>query len=142
MDYGIIEIGDIATKASTDDIRKLKSILDRHHIYHIVDGVTFFHPHAEAARLKEIHQGRGGEVDPTKDRFRKRKIHHSDRSKFRELIVPDLYKLNYMSLIFLDSEEADFLATVVYEGHLKGHHIVKKLGRTSSVCPDDGRQIN
>ena len=28
MDCGLIEIGNIATKASTDDIRKLKSILD------------------------------------------------------------------------------------------------------------------
>ena len=116
MDYGLIEIGDIATKASTDHIRKLKSILDRHRIYHIVDGVTFFHPHHKAVPLKENHQDRGGKVDTTEDRLRKRKNHHSDDSRFRELIAPDLYKLNYMSLIFLDSEEADFLATFVYEG--------------------------
>ena len=117
MDYGLVEIGDIATKASTDDIRKLKSILDRHRIYHIVDGVTFFHPHAKAVRLKENHQDRVGKVDTTEDRLRKRKNHHNDHFKFRELIVPDLYKLNYMSLIFFDSEEADFLATFVYEDH-------------------------
>ena len=117
MDFGLIEIGNIATKASTDDIRKLKSILDRHRIYHIVDGVTYFHPHAKAVRLKENHQDRVGKLDTTADRLRKRKNHHSDHSKFRELIVPDLYKLDYMSLIFFDSEEADFLATLVYEGH-------------------------
>jgi hypothetical protein len=117
MDYGLIEIGDIATKASTDDIRKLKSILDRHRIYHVVDGVTFFHPHGETARSKAIHRSRAGKVGTSADRSRKRKTHHSDHSKFRELIAPDLYKLNYMSLIFFDSEEADFLATIVYEGH-------------------------
>jgi hypothetical protein len=117
MDYGLIEIGDIATQASTDDIRKLKSILDRHHIYHIVDGVRFFHPYAKAVRLKKNRQGRVGKVDTTANCLRKRKNHHSDHSKFRELIVPDLYKLDYMSLIFFDSEEADFLATVVYAGH-------------------------
>jgi len=117
MDYGLVEIGDIATKASTDDIRKLKSILDQHRIYHIVDGVTFFPPHAKAVRLKENHQDRVEKVDTTEDRSRKRENHHSDHSKFRELIAPDLYKLNYMSLIFFDSEEADFLATFVYEGH-------------------------
>jgi hypothetical protein len=117
MDYGLIEIGDIATQASTDDIRKLKSILDRHHIYHIVDGVRFFHPYAKAVRLKKNRQGRVGKVDTTANCLRKRKNHHSDHSKFRELIVPDLYKLDYMSLIFFDSEEADFLATVVYKGH-------------------------
>ena len=117
MDYGIIEIGDIATKASADDIRKLKSILDRHRIYHIVDGVTFFHPCTKAVRLKENHQDRVGKVDPTADRSRRRKNHHNDNFKFRKLIVPDLYKLDYMSLIFFDSEEADFLVTIVYDSH-------------------------
>ena len=122
MDYGLIEIGNITTKASTDDIRRLKSILDRHRIYHIVDGVTFFHPNAKAVRLKENHQDRVGKVDPTEDRLRKAKNHDSDHSKFRELIVPDLYKLDYINLIFFDSEEADFLATIIYDSHQKGRH--------------------
>ena len=117
MDYGLIEIGGIATKASTDDIRKLKSILDRHRIYHVVDGVTVFHPHAKAARRKENHQGRIGKMDTDADRLRKAKNHHSDHSEFRELTVPDLYKLDYMSLIFFDSEETEFLATFVYKNH-------------------------
>jgi hypothetical protein len=117
MDCGLIEIGGTATKVSTDDIKKLKSILDRHRICHILDGVTFFNPHAKAVRLKENHPDRVGKLDTTADCLRKRKNHHSDHSKFRELIVPDLYKLDYMSLIFFDSEEADFLATIVYESH-------------------------
>ena len=115
MDSGLIEIGNIASKASIADIRKLKSILDRHRIFHIVDGVTVFHPHAKAARMKENHQGRIGKMDTNADRLRKRKNHHSDHSEFRELTVPDLYKLDYMSLIFFDSEEADFLATFLYK---------------------------
>ena len=117
MDYGIIEIGDIATKASADDIRTLKSILDRHRIYHIVDGITFFHPCTKTVRLKENDERRSGKVDPSGDCLRKRENHHSDHYKLRELIVPDLYKLDYMNLIFFESEEADFLATIVYGGH-------------------------
>jgi hypothetical protein len=117
MDYGIIEIGDIATKVSIDDIRKLKSILDRHHIYHIVDGVTFFHPCNKAVRLKENNESRSGKVDPSEVCLRKHKNHHSDHYKFRELIVPDLYYLDYMNLTFFDSEEADFLATIIYDSH-------------------------
>ncbi|MGD2011790.1 MAG: hypothetical protein PVI76_11870 [Desulfobacterales bacterium] len=117
MDYGHVKIGDITTKASTDDIRKLKFILDRHRIYHIIDGVTYFHPHAKAVRLKENHQERVRKVDATQDRSLKRKSDKSNHLKFRKLIAPDLYKLNYMNLIFFDSEEADFLATLVYKNH-------------------------
>jgi len=56
-------------------------------------------------------------MDTTADRLRKARNHHSDHSKFWELIVPDLYKLDYMNLIFFDSEEADFLASIVHGSH-------------------------
>ena len=115
MDYGLVEIGNIAAKASSDDICKLKFILEQHRIYHIVDGVTFFHPHAKTARSRVIQRGRIRKVDITEDRLHHRKNHQSTHSKFRELIVPDLYKLNYTSLIFLDSEEAEFLAKLIYK---------------------------
>ena len=105
MDKGSIEIGKINTQASVDVIRRLKSILDQHSIFHIVDGVVFYDPHQQAARMKPIHQGRGGEVNTTNDDF---------RIKYRELTVPDLYNLDFMSIVYLDSEEADFLSTLIY----------------------------
>jgi hypothetical protein len=79
--------------------------------------LRFFTPQAKAARMKENHPVRIGKVDTTEDRLRKRKKHHNDHFNFRKLIVPDLYKLDYLNLIFFDSEEADFLATIVYDGH-------------------------
>ena len=115
MNYGLIKIGNIKAKAPSDAIRKLKSILDRHRIYHIVDGVKFFHPHVETARQAAIQGGPVGKVDIAEDRLRKYRNHHNDHLKFRELMVPDLYQLNYMSLIFFDFEEAEFLATLIYE---------------------------
>ena len=37
MDKGCIEIGNINTQASTGVIRRLKSILDQHGIFHVID---------------------------------------------------------------------------------------------------------
>ena len=105
MDKGFIEIGNINTPASVGVIRKLKSILDQHGIFHIVDGVMFYDSHQKAARMKVIHQNRVKDVDQPQDDFPR---------QYRELIVPDLYELNFMSLIYFDAEEADFLATLVY----------------------------
>ncbi len=105
MDNGCIEIGNINTNASTEVIRKLKTILDRHAIFHIVDGVMFYDSHQKAARTREIHRGRVREVNNPQGDF---------QNKFRELIVPDLYELDFMSLIDFDSEEAEFLSTIIY----------------------------
>jgi hypothetical protein len=123
MDDGCIEIGNINTKASSDVIRKLKFILDEHGIFHIIDGVMFFRPHAKAARMKEIHQGRAREVNASKDDI---------RMQYRELIVPDLYELNYMSLIYLDSEEAEFLSTLIYGKDRRSEYQFKTKERGSS----------
>ena len=133
MDCGLIEIGNIATKASMDDIRKLKSILDEHRIFHMVDDVKFFHSHAGRTPRPEVtHQGGGKEFDPTKHRLWKQKIHQGDCAEFLELIAPDLYELNYISLIFLDSEEADFIATLVYESDRKKRQLGNKAGGPGS----------
>jgi hypothetical protein len=105
MDNGSIEIGNINTIASNEAIRKLKSILDQHGIFHIIDGIMFNQPHKQAARIKSFHQDRAREVNKTQDEF---------RAKYRELIIPDLYNLNFMSIVYLDSEEADFLSTLIY----------------------------
>jgi len=105
MDNGSIEIGNINTQASTGAIKKLKSIRDQHAIFHIVDGAMFYDPHQKAARLHEINRGRFREANNRQDDF---------QNKFRELIVPDLYELDFMSLIDFDSEEADFLSTLIY----------------------------
>ena len=116
MNYGLVEIGNIATKASTDAIRKLKSILDQHRIYHIVDGELFFHPQAKTPRSEAKHRDQVRKVDTTKHCSREYRNKHVDRSTCKKLIVPSLYELDYISLIYLDSEEAEFLATMVYEG--------------------------
>ena len=45
MGKGCIEIGNINTRASAGVIRKLKSILDQHGIFHIIDDVMFYDSH-------------------------------------------------------------------------------------------------
>ena len=107
MDNSFIEIGNIITQASAEVVEKLRSILDRHGIFNIVDGVGYNQPHTQAARRQHaLHQRRVSEINQAQ---------YDSFCKDRELIVPDLYILNFMSLIYLDPEEADFLALLLYE---------------------------
>ena len=105
MEKGCIEIGNINTQASTEVIRNLKSILDQHGIFHIIDGVMFNQPHKQGSRMNAFHPDRVREINKIQDDF---------RVEYRELVVPDLYELDFMSIIDLDSEEADFLSILIY----------------------------
>ena len=55
--------------------------------------------------MNASHPDRVREISKTQDNF---------PVGYRNLVVPDLYKLDYMSLADFDSEEADFLATLIY----------------------------
>ncbi|MBW2480422.1 MAG: hypothetical protein JRF38_10570 [Deltaproteobacteria bacterium] len=108
MDNGCIEIGNIMTPASAEVIRKLTFILDQHAIFYVVDGVGFNQPPDRAAGMASIHPGRAGTAVRSQGNF---------FPKTCRLMVPDLYALNFMSLLCLDSDEADFLSTLIYGEH-------------------------
>ena len=108
MDNGCIEIGNIMTPACSEVIRRLTSILDQHAIFYVVDGVGFNQSPDQAACMTSVRPGMNETAA---------KPHGNLCLKTCRLIVPDLYELNFMSLLHLDSDEADFLATLVYGEH-------------------------
>jgi hypothetical protein len=109
-----LKIGNVTSRATCDDVRKLKSILDEHRIFHIIDGSVFYNSSERFLFPNQIHEIRiwkaanGGSVS-CKGRINQRK-----GSDCRKLIVPYLYKINFLSLIFLDTEEAEFLGDLIY----------------------------
>lgn len=117
MDNGFIEIGSIMTRASTEVVSRLKSILDGHGIFYIADGVEFNRGIRNGGSKQKTIRSRVNEASHTQNESRPGEQLLVDLEKYRELIVPDLYALNFMSLIDLDSEEADFLATLIYGEH-------------------------
>lgn len=108
MDAGRIEIGDTISQASEEVIIKLTSILDQHAIFYVRDGIGFNGPSGQAVCKTYIHRGRVATAEKPQNNF---------YLKTRRLIVPDLYELNFMSFINFDSDEADFLSTLIYGEH-------------------------
>ena len=111
---GIVEIGGKRTKVAKEDIRKLKNILDELSIMHIVDDVTFCSFCKAASRMDRIadagiYNGKNEcnaspENGPRKNRL----------FEFRELIIPHFYIIDYVSLIQLNDEDAEFLRNLLY----------------------------
>ena len=111
---GIVEIGGKRTEVAREDIRKLKVCLDELCITHIVDDVTFYSPCEVALAVEEVDDvgicngKKEGSVSPESD------SHLSGKLEFRELIMPYFYKVDYISLIQLSDEDAEFLGDLLY----------------------------
>ena len=114
MDNGCIEIGNIMTQASPDVISKLRSILDQHGIFHIVDGVLFNPPNRNWASNKATLRDGINNVKHASNDLLPDGQFRIEIENYRELIVPDLYKLNFISIVHFDAEEADLFAELIY----------------------------
>jgi len=113
-DKGIIEIGNSKIEATQEEIRILKSILDNLYIYHIIDDVVFFSPFDAAIRMKAIHNVKVWKVERDGSVSRNNRFGHSGCFEYRKLVIPDLYEFNFINLLLLDNEEADFIGDLVY----------------------------
>ena len=111
---GIVEIGGKRTEVAGEDIRKLKISLDELCIMHIVDDVTFYSPCETVLAVEEVDDvgicngKKEGRVSPESD------SHLSGKLEYRELIIPYFYEIDYISLIQLNDEDAEFLGDLLY----------------------------
>jgi len=114
IDKGIVEFGGKRTELAVEDILKLKSILDELGIMHIIDDVTFSSPTEEVERMKVTPDLRMWMVENDSSVSPKDEFDHRKRLEFRELIIPYLFEIDFMSLTQLDYEEAELLADLLY----------------------------
>lgn len=110
----IVEIGGEKVKTARANIRKLKSILDELCIMHIIDGVMFYSTSEKVDRMKEIHNVRGLKAEKNGGISLKNRFGHSGRLEYQELIIPDLFEINYTRLISIDEEEYKFVGNLLY----------------------------
>jgi len=110
---GIIQIADSRIEATPEDVRMLKSILDKLRIQHIIDDVVFFAAFDAAARMKEIHNVKVWKVEKDGSVSLKNRFGHSGRFEYRKLVMASVYEISYRDLIDLDYEEAEFLSDLV-----------------------------
>ena len=81
---------------------------------HIIDDVMFFSPFDRAERMEEIHKARGFKNEKDGGASLKSRFVHSGRFEYLELIIPDLFEINFTRLILLDLEEYEFLGSLLY----------------------------
>jgi hypothetical protein len=111
---GIIQFGDSKIEADPEDIRALKSILDKLRIYHIIDDVVFFSAIDAAARMKALHRVKVWKVERDGSVSLKNRFGHSGRFQYRRLVLPEFYEINFINLLLLDVDEAEFIGGLVY----------------------------
>lgn len=111
---GIVKIDGKSIEVFREEIRRLKLILDELGITYIIDDVTFCGPYDATEVAEESHSREwcsvkeGGKLSPNNGSVQFRQL------ELRELIIPDFFIIDFISLTQLDNDEAEFFGDLIY----------------------------
>jgi len=113
-DTGIIEIDGKRNAVAREDIRKLKSILEELGIMHIADDVSFCSTIRAAGQIEDIQNVRLSRTENDDGVLPEYRCGCGEKPRFRELIIPDFFLIDFVSLTQLDNDEAEFIGNLIY----------------------------
>jgi len=110
-----IRIGEYKIKSTQQTVRRLKAILDKLEVPHILDDVRFHNTLLDLYRMKFLHRTDVWKVEKDGSVSLKNRFGHSGRFENRCLIIRNLLEFQFVDLSLLDREEAEFLSEQIYE---------------------------
>ncbi len=111
----MIKIGVNTIKSSKQEVKFLKTILDKLEYPYILDGISFHNSLIDLNRMKTIHNTNVWKVEADGSVSLKNRFGHSGRFDYRYLRMPNLIEFQFVDLNFLTDEENDFLGYLIYE---------------------------
>ena len=115
IDPSTIKIGENEIKSDKRTVRKLKTILDKLKVPHILDDVSFHNTLLDLYRIKYLYKTDVWKVEKDGSVSLKNRFGHSGRFANRRLIIRNILEFKFVDLSLLNREEAEFLSDQIYE---------------------------
>ena len=114
-DLSTIRIGEYKIKSTKQSVRRLKSILDKLEVPHILDDVSFHNTLLDLYRMKSLYKTDVWKVEKDGSVSLKNRFGHSGRFENRCLTIRNLLEFQFVNLSLLGREDAEFLSDQIYE---------------------------
>ena len=113
-DYCVIRIGEAKVKSTSTEIKRLKAILDKLELPHILDDVSFHNTLLDLNRVKNIHNTDVWKVEKDGSLSLTNRFGHSGRFAYKHLELMSLLEFQFVNLDYLDRNEIEFLDDLLY----------------------------
>ena len=115
LEPSTISIGDNKINSNKHAVRKLKAILDKLEVPHILDDVSFHNTLLDLYRMRYLYKTNVWKVEKDGSVSLKNRFGHNGRFENRCLIIRNLLEFKFVDLRLLNREEAEFLSDQIYE---------------------------
>ena len=116
--FSTIKVDKCIVQSNRQEIRRLKAILDKLELPHIVDDISFHNSSEDLNRMKTLHNTNVWKVEKDGSLSLSNRFGHSGRLPYRELSITSIMEFDYVALCSLSFDEAEFLADLLCKfGH-------------------------
>ena len=113
----ILRIGSYKTITTPEKIQRLKSILDKLEIPHVLDSVSFHNTSYAVSRMKAVHETKVWKVEKDGSVSLINRFGHSGRFEYRYLNMPSPLEFQFVDTGSLSDEEIDFLSFLLFKAN-------------------------
>ena len=108
-----LKIDKYIVKSNRNEIRRIKAILDKLEVPHVVDDISFHNTSADLNRMKALHKTNVWKVEEDGSLSLANRFGHSGYLAYRELVIGSITEFRFVDLYSLSRDEGEFLADLL-----------------------------
>jgi hypothetical protein len=111
--FSTIKIDKSIVKSNRQEIKRVKAILDKLELPHIVDDISFHNTNIDLNRMRTLHNTKIWKVEKDGSLSLSNRFGHSGRLVYREISIASIIEFNFVDLFSLSNDEGEFLADLL-----------------------------
>jgi hypothetical protein len=111
--FSTIKIDKSIVKSNRQEIERVKAILDKLELPHIVDDISFHNTSIDLHRMRTLHNTNVWKVEKDGSLSLSNRFGHNGRLAYREVSIASIEEFNFVDLYSLSSDEGEFLADLL-----------------------------
>ena len=111
--FNTIKIDKSIVQSNRQEIKRIKVILDKLEIPHVVDDISFHNTSVDLHRMKTLHNTNVWKVEKDGSLSLSNRFGYSGHLAYREISIESIIEFNFVDLSKLSNNEAEFLADLL-----------------------------
>ena len=111
--FSTIRIDKSIVKSNQQEIKRLKTILDKLELPHMVDDISFHNTAKDLHRMKTLHNTNVWKVEKDGSLSLSNRFGHSGCLAYRKISIACIEEFNFVDLFGLSNDESEFLAELL-----------------------------
>jgi hypothetical protein len=111
--FSTIKIDKFFVSSNRNEVKRLKAILDKLQLPHVVDDISYHNTSADLHRIRTEHNTNVWKVEKDGSLCLSNRFGHNGRLAYREIYIVSITEFSFVDLSILSIDEGEFIADLL-----------------------------